>query len=59
MITVPLINFENPQSVISWLCDNFGPPSFNNRWHFRSLQFIDFNHESDATFIILKFNLKE
>ena len=59
MITVPLIKFENPQSVISWLCDNFGPPSSNNRWNLKNLQFIDFKQESDATFIILKFKLKE
>ena len=59
MITINLDRFEDPFGVFVWMCGTWGPPQFNNdRWDLRELRYLDLQYESDLTFLLLKWNLK-
>lgn len=58
MISLNLYKMDRPHAMILWMSENWGPPSKQGRWDIKDLQFIEFLNDSDATFILLKYELR-
>lgn len=58
MISIDLYQLDRPHAVIVWMVETWGHPSDEGRWNIKDLQFIEFAKDSDATFILLKYNLR-
>lgn len=57
MISIPIWKFEDPMEVIWYVNNNWG--SYGTRWDLINLVDLRLTNESDLTFLLLKFNVKE
>jgi len=57
MISIPIWKFEDPMEVIWYINNNWG--GYGTRWDLKNLVDLRLTNDSDLTFLLLKFNVKE